>query len=62
MAFFKGRHVPKITVVWTNARGHHAGHGNFTEIGTFNQNLLYEDFTNNSRKKDFPNGLSNRLL
>ena len=35
MAFFQGRHVPKITVDWTNARGYHAGHGNFTEFWPF---------------------------
>ena len=35
MAFFKGRHVTKITVNWTNARGYHAGHGNFTEFDLF---------------------------
>ena len=48
MAFFKGRHVTKITVDWTNARGYHAGHGNFTEFLPFlpfNHSLLYEDFS-----------------
>ena len=47
MAFFQCMHVPKITVDWTNARGYHAGHGNFTELGLIGET----DFSVDSYRK-----------